>query len=90
MRQEALARGLETEFAGTTLADYKAWDSAENLMYVYGRGFSWPASYSDDSIAVVRFPTGLFFVQSCVIATWDAAGFSILRLSSSDCTKGLP
>lgn len=90
-RQAAAVARLEERFGGTTLADYRRWESEDALdERVYAMGTTWPdESSSDGSTARVRFPVRFFLLERCVIATWDEAGFSTRREAGPICSGEL-
>ncbi|MDR1431189.1 MAG: VanZ family protein [Propionibacteriaceae bacterium] len=86
-RQSALSSALEARFANTALRDYQSWEAAGTLDSKWQAVGPWPAdAFSDDQEALVKYPARFFFVSGCVIAKWDANGFSTSATSAtSDC-----
>jgi hypothetical protein len=93
LRQTTVAERLERVFAGTTVADYLAWEAQDRLSEeVFAKGPAWPTDASVDAAttdvaatAHVTFPARFYLFGRCVIATWDQAGFSTERADGPDC-----
>lgn len=90
-RAEELRATLDRGFAGSTLADYRQWESRD---LVASTVFDIVSPRADGveqrpDAVLVRYPAAVLGARWCVLVTWDAQGVSTARSRGSDCSRFL-
>lgn len=86
------ARQLDTMFAGTTRADHQHQEDAwATRIEAFWRANHMPIAdaYSDDRVALQRFTWTFYWTTRCVIARWDADGFTTEVAAGGRCGQRL-
>lgn len=87
-RQDHVERELRGRFRGTTVSDYRRWDSEGVLtarVFTLNETFSDGASVTENR-AEVRFPINTLGLRMCVYGIWSPRGFEVRPASGSPCT----
>jgi hypothetical protein len=88
-RQQSLVAQAETTFAGTTLDDYRQWETADSLyeeVFAALPVFADGSRFSESSVEV-RYPASFFGVRRCVFVLWADDEVAVRPESGHACVE---